>query len=155
VDEVSLSAVIQRLNTQRLEGADAPLSQGLTTYRITPTWQPAASGGVCRVARMTLRVEVTIVLPSWSGAQNVIESERVRWGNIFGAIQAHEHQHRDLTVQAAQELLAALSRLEARGCASLRRAFAGEVARADDRLSEAHEEFDRAAPTRLVGLPLP
>jgi predicted secreted Zn-dependent protease len=104
---------------------------------------------------LSLGVDNTIVLPAGSEAARAAEAERARWGNIFGAIEAHEHRHRDLTVQAAQELHAALSRLEARGCASLRRAFAGEVARADARLSEAHEEFDRAAPTRLVGLPLP
>ena len=135
----------------RLEGEGAALSQGLTRYRVRPSWRPAASDGRCRVAALELRVEITITLPSWSEVEEASESDRSRWEHIAGAIREHEYAHRDLTIGAAETLFSSLGSLEARGCTALRRAVTAELALADARLTEAHDELDRSTPSRLIG----
>ena len=151
LDDPTLGGVIVRLNSMRLEGDGTALSQGLTRYRVRPSWRPVASGGRCRVAALGLRVEITVTLPAWSEVDGAPESERSRWEHIAGAIREHEYAHRDLTLGAAEALLTSLGSLEARGCTALRRAVAAELALADARLTEAHEELDRTTPSRLIG----
>jgi predicted secreted Zn-dependent protease len=151
LDDSTLGGVIVRLNSMRLEGEGGPLAQGLTRYRVRPSWRSAASGGRCRVAALALRVEITITLPSWVEADEASDSERSRWEHIGGAIREHEYAHRDLTIGAAETLLTSLGSLETRGCTALRRAVAAELALADARLTEAHDELDRTTPGRLIG----
>jgi predicted secreted Zn-dependent protease len=151
LEEETLTAVIARLNTMRLEGEGGRLSQGLTQYYIRPEWMPAAASGVCRVGRMQLQVEIVVTLPEWPGAEQAPPSERQRWDEILGAIREHEFAHRDLTIEAAREISDVLSRLEARGCLNLRRAVAGTLSIHGGRLEEAHAELDANTPHRLVG----
>ena len=151
LDDSTLGGVIARLNSMRLEGEGAALSQGLTRYRVRPSWRPAASDGRCRVAALELRVDITITLPAWSRADEALESERTRWEHIAGAIREHEEAHRDLTLGAAESLLTSLRALEARGCTTLQRAVAAELALAEARLTEAHAELDYNTPSRIVG----
>lgn len=151
LDAVTLSEVIERLNSMRLEGPDGPRSQGLTDWHMQPRWRTAASAGTCRVAGLALEVSITITLPDWSRAGSATLDERERWEVIERAIREHEYAHRDLTLEAADELYGSLSGLEARGCMALRRAFEGTLGVAQARLREAHRELDRATPRRLIG----
>ena len=143
LDERSLEAVVDRLNSTRLEGPNGPPSQGLTTYRIQPEWRATASGGSCRVSRITVHVEIEITLPEWRWAETVSLEDREKWATIDRAIREHEYRHRDLTVDAAADLLDSLQGLEARGCTTLRRVVNSQVSVADGRLSEAHAQLDR------------
>lgn len=151
LEEPTLSEVISRLNSTRLQGESGPLSQGLTDWWIQPEWRPGVAGGRCRVTALTLSVRVVVTLPEWRHARRAPAQERMRWGRIEAAIRDHEYTHRDLTVEAAERLHARLSTLEARGCSALHRAFQGEMSVADARLSESHAELDRATPDRLIG----
>ena len=116
-----------------------------------PEWTPAASGGVCRVGRMQLHVEIVVTLPDWPGAADAGATERERWERILATIRAHEFEHRDLTIEAAREITEVLSSLEARGCLNLRRAVAGTLSVHGGRLEEAHAELDERTPQRIVG----
>lgn len=145
----TISGVIERLNGMRLRGANGPLSQGLTRYDIRPEYRALASGGLCRVSSLRVEVVITITLPSWSMAPSRPDEERKRWTTIQDAIRSHEYGHRDLTIEAAEELAESLRGIEARGCGTLRRVVANELAVADGRLREAHAELDRSTPLRL------
>jgi len=147
--EVTLTAVIERLNSTSLEGSEAPLAQGLTQYDIQPDWRPTAAGGRCRASGVELHVRIVITLPVWPGAPRRPASERTSWQTIESAIREHEYTHRDLTVEAAEALVASLRGLETNGCRALRQVVAGEIALAGDRLREAHAELDRRTPKRL------
>jgi len=92
-----------------------------------------------------------VTLPDWPAAGRAEATERERWTRILGAIRDHELAHRDLIVEAADEITRVLSRLEARGCMNLRRAVAGTLSIHGSRLEEAHAELDAATPERLVG----
>ena len=150
LDEPTLGGVLVRLNSMRLEGEGAALSQGLTRYRVRPSWRPAASGGRCRVGGLELRVEITVTLPAWLQVDEASKSDRSRWELIADAIREHEYAHRDLTLGAIEALLTSLGSLEARGCTALRRAVAAELALADARQTDAHVELDRATSSRLI-----
>ena len=143
LDERSLERVVDRLNATRLEGPNGPPSQGLTTYRIRPEWRATASGGSCRVSRIRVHVEIEITLPEWPWAETVPLEDREKWATIDRSIREHEYGHRDLTVEAAADLLAALQGLEARGCTTLQRVVNSQISVADGRLSEAHAKLDR------------
>ena len=145
----TLSGVIARLNRTRIVGAGGQMSQGLTEYHIQPRWRPAGRGGLCRVADLTIQVQVRITLPSWPGAARRPDDEQASWRAIEDAIRVHEYRHQELTVEAAEALALELQALETRGCRSLERAFAGAVALADARLEEAHAQLDRDTPARL------
>lgn len=151
LEQRTLSEVIERLNSTRLGGESAPLSQGLTDWQIRPEWRPEAGGGRCRVTALTLMVRVVITLPEWRHAKTATVSERMRWERIESAIREHEYTHRDLTIDAAGRLYERLSSLEARGCSALNRALRSEMSVADARLTEAHAELDRKTPNRLIG----
>jgi len=146
----TLSDVIARLNRTRLAGAGEMMAQGLTEYRIQPAWRPTGAGGRCRVSDLILNVHVRVTLPSWPGMDARPAEEQASWRLIEDAIRSHEYQHRDLTVDAAELLADALVHLRTRGCRALERAFAGEMALADQRLREAHDQLDRDTPDRLA-----
>jgi predicted secreted Zn-dependent protease len=147
--DVTLTGIIERLNSTNLEGSETPLAQGLTQYDIQPDWRPTAAGGRCRASDVELLVRIVITLPTWPGAPGRPVSERTSWQTIESAIREHEYLHRDLTVEAAEALVDSLRRLETSGCRALRQVVAGEIALAGDRLREAHAELDRSTPKRL------
>lgn len=154
LEDTTLTQVIARLNRMQLSGAGGRASQGLTEYHIQPSWRPVGAGGRCRIANLTLTVQVVITLPSWPGHVDRPDDEQASWSEIREAIRTHEYRHRDLTVDAAESLAVELATLETRGCRALEQAFAGQVALAGQRLREAHERFDRETPVRLtVGEP--
>lgn len=142
LDAPTFAELVRALNGLSVEGAGAPLSQGLTEYRILPEWSVAAASGVCRVAEARVRVTVVVTLPIWTAVAAASDDERVRWESIRDRIRAHEHAHRDMTLEAAASLLDTIGGLSARGCAQLRRAVEAEIALADARLSERHAEVD-------------
>ena len=154
VEGGDLPAVITTLNRMRLEGPSGPPSQGLTQYWIAPDWSARASGGECRVSRVRVDVEIRITLPRWPGASSRPAEERARWREIEGAIREHEYVHRDLTIEAAGELLEEIDGLAARGCGTLRTVVTSTLSVVHGRLREAHAALDRDTPPRLsIGPP--
>lgn len=145
----SIDYVIATLNQMRLEGPDAPPSQGLTRYHIQPEWSPRPGGGVCRVDRLQVHVDVDILLPRWVEVRERPVLEQARWNTIEAAIREHEYSHGDLVIEAAEALAGQLSALEARGCGTLRTVVASTMSVADGALKEAHAEFDRNTPPTL------
>src|SRR5690606_31415098 len=105
LDAPTFAELVRALNGLSVEGAGAPLSQGLTEYRILPEWSVAAASGVCRVAEARVRVTVVVTLPIWTAVAAASDDERVRWESIRDRIRAHEHAHRDMTLEAAASLL--------------------------------------------------
>ena len=149
LQDTTLTEVIARLNRTRLAGAGGEMSQGLTEYYIQPSWRPVGVRGRCRVSDLTLRVQIRVTLPEWPSQADRPTEERASWQLIESAIRSHEHQHRDLTINAARALADDLNALETRGCRALRQAFSGKVALAGERLDEIHAQFDRNTPERL------
>lgn len=149
LQDTTLTEVIARLNRTRLAGAGGEMSQGLTEYYIQPSWRPLGVGGRCRVSDLTLRVQIRVTLPAWPSGTERPTEEWASWQTIEGAIRSHEHQHRDLTIDAARALADDLNALETPGCRALRQAFSGKVALAGERLDEIHAQFDRNTPERL------
>ena len=149
LQDTTLTEVIARLNRTRLAGAGGEMSQGLTEYYIQPSWRPLGVGGRCRVSDLTLRVQIRVTLPAWPSGTERPTEEWASWQTIEGAIRSHEHQHRDLTIDAASALADDLDALETQGCGALRQAFSGKVALAGERLDEIHAQFDRNTPERL------
>ncbi len=156
LQDTTLTEVIARLNRTRLAGAGGEMSQGLTEYYIQPSWRPLVVGRRCRVSHLTLRVQIRVTLPTWPSETDRPPEERASWQTIEGAIRSHEHQHRDLTINAARALADDLNALETPGCRALRQAFSGKVALAGERLDEIHAQFDRDTPERLsIAVKLP
>lgn len=145
----SIDHVIAALNGMRLEGPDAPPSQGLTRYYIRPEWTARTGGGACRVGQVEVHVDVDILLPRWVELRERPVLEQARWNTIESAIRAHEYGHSDLVIEAAEALVSELGGLEARGCGTLRSVVASTMSIADGELREAHAELDRNAPSRL------
>lgn len=154
VEASTLDEVVSILNQTRIGGPRAPLSQGLTEYRIRPEWTASASGGRCHVRSVEVFVDITITLPRWRVVFERPQSEREGWTRIDGAIRDHEYTHRDLTISAAADVLERMKSLDARGCVVLRSVVASTLSVADERLEAEHEELDRSTPLRLsVGRP--
>lgn len=147
--DTSLTDVIARLNQMTVAGAGGQASQGLTEYQIEPSWRPAGARGSCRISNLTLDVRIVITLPVWPGQTLRPEDEQASWAVIEEAIRSHEYRHRDMTVEAAEDLAKNLLAIETRGCRALEQAFAGRVALAGRRLREAHAQYDRETPVRL------
>lgn len=149
VEVPTLTDVVARLNQTRLQGPNAPPSQGLTRYNIRPEWSALARGGRCVVRNVELTVEVVITLPRWPGVFDRPVAEREGWAQIDHAIRAHEYMHQELVLAAAEELLSDLRGLDARGCSVLQRTVSGTVAVAGERLDRAHQALDEETPPRL------
>jgi predicted secreted Zn-dependent protease len=149
VDAPTLDGVVSILNQTRIGGPNAPRSQGLTEYHVRPEWTASASGGRCHVRSVEVFVDITITLPRWPVVFERPQDEKEGWTRIDGAIRAHEYTHRDLTIEAAADVLERLKGLDAQGCVVLRRVVASTLSVADERLEAAHEELDLSTPLRL------
>ncbi len=143
IEAPTFAELVRTLNAMSLEGEGAPLSQGLTVYRILPEWRLVPGGGTCRVADVRVRVRVTVTLPEWTAAGDAAEDERARWEEIHRRIRDHEYTHRDLTIEAGAALLGSLEALRPAPCRQLRAAVEGEIRLADQRLGARHAELDR------------
>ena len=149
VREETLNDVARQLNGMRLQGPEAPPSQGLTTYHIRPSWNALARGGRCHVRNAEVFVDILITLPRWPGVFDRPVREREAWASIDRAIREHEYQHRDLIVEAAGALLEQIRDMDAQGCTVLRRSVSSAVSVAGERLDRANEALDAGAPRRL------
>ncbi len=138
----SFAEVAAVLNGMRLEGADAPLAQGLTQYWIEPQWQYRPDADGCAVTTATVDVSIVITLPRWPGAATAHELDRELWKELHASIVKHEYRHRDITVEAASALLGEIRSLRAGTCAALARAVDAQMALAREAMEERHAAFD-------------
>lgn len=149
VEAETLTEVVAVLNATRIGGPTAPRSQGLTEYTIRPEWTASASGGRCHVRAVEVFVDITITLPRWPVVFDRPSSDREGWSRIDAAIREHEYRHRDLTIDAAADVLEEIRGLDAAGCTVLRRVVTSTLSVADQRLGTAHREVDESTPLRL------
>jgi predicted secreted Zn-dependent protease len=80
-----------------------------TRWTVRWTYPYARSARGCTTGPVRTHVTVKIVLPHWVPVRPPLEAE---WLRFSRALRSHEDGHRDIGVDAAREIAAALARLE-------------------------------------------
>jgi predicted secreted Zn-dependent protease len=120
-------------------GAIGSTRQDLETrYRL----EPLPTG--CRLAALSVRMDLTLDLPVWRPAGVTRRELRARWERMIGAITQHEEGHRDNAVRAARELHQRLSALgEDQDCEVLGKQAQREMLRVKLRFDLREKAYDR------------
>ena len=109
-----------------------------TRYRLEPV--PAG----CRLADLSVRVDLTMDLPAWRPSGTTRRELRARWERMITALTLHEEGHRDNAVRAARELHQRLSELgEAADCDALGKRARRETFRVKLRFQLREQAYDR------------
>lgn len=105
------------------------------------------TGEECAATRPGVSVNVTILVPEWSGAAAAPPALQAAWRRYIAAVLEHEEEHRAIAVETARALHALLAAAPRnRSCRALaRRIDRGvEAIMAEERRRQNH--FDRIAP---------
>ncbi len=106
-------ALIEAAKRQKLGGATIAETESRHDWQI----RMLEDSRGCRVERATVRLDVIYRLPKVVSKDADVRAE---WDVLFPRILRHERQHKDIALDAAREILAALSRLpSARNCDAL------------------------------------
>lgn len=109
-----------------------------TRYRLEPL--PAG----CRLADLSVRMDLTMDLPAWRPAGVTRRELRARWERMAAALTQHEEGHRDNAIRAARELHERLSALgEGPDCAALGKQAQREMFRVKLRFDLREQAYDR------------
>jgi predicted secreted Zn-dependent protease len=81
-----------------------------TTWSLDWRYAHLATDNTCRALNPTVTVNVTFALPRWAAAASASPIATSAWYAFSDAVLHHEQGHRDLAIEAGNELLAALWR---------------------------------------------
>lgn len=114
---------------------------GMTEWTLRASYGRRTEAGTCRLTDVAVHLDIEISLPRWQEGGDA-EALRTEWDAFVGALDAHEHGHRALAVEAADAVRAALVELERGDCRTLwRDAEATMVAVMSD-YDERHRAYD-------------
>lgn len=114
---------------------------GMTEWTLRASYGRRTEAGACRLTDVAVHLDVEISLPRWNGGDEE-HALRSDWDEFVGALDAHEHGHRALALEAADAVRAALVELERSDCRTLwRDAEATMVAVMAD-YDERHRAYD-------------
>lgn len=120
---------------------------GMTEWTLRASYGRRTEAGACRLTDVAVHLDVEISLPRWNGgpeahpghAEHPLRSD---WDEFVEALDAHEHGHRALALEAADAVRAALVALERPTCRILwRDAEATMIAVMAD-YDERHRAYD-------------
>jgi predicted secreted Zn-dependent protease len=91
-----------------------------TEWTIDPTFSFEPAGPVCKLTAISVKVSVNYRLPSWRPARPPAPDMQAFWQEKWREVLRHEARHRDLAVETANRVQAALTALApAPTCAEL------------------------------------
>ncbi len=108
VDGKDARAIRRDMNTKRQGKYDA-----FTSWWIKWHFYWNTEDGLCKLTRVTTHVDIKFTLPKLMPETRADEDAKQRWDSYYAALIAHENGHRDLAIEAAAEIEAALLELEA------------------------------------------
>lgn len=114
---------------------------GMTAWTLRASYDRRTEAGTCRLTDVAVHLDVEISLPRWQGGHGA-DALRADWDEFVDALDAHEHGHRDLALDAADAVRAALVELRRSDCRTLwRDAEATMIAVMAD-YDERHRAYD-------------
>lgn len=117
---------------------------GLTRQDLETRYRPEPLPAGCRLADLSVRMDLTMDLPVWRPAGTTRRALRERWERMATALTRHEEGHRDNAVRAAHELHRGLSALgEGHDCRTLGKLAQREMFRARLRFDLREKAYDR------------
>ena len=141
-----MNTMRERLDALGPLGPFGPRAHAVTDFHMTPHWRPHRLPDRCVVRGLRIELDIKIRLPEWTGEVQAAAHERVEWADFERAILAHEHAHRDVTVQSAMSLATSLRALSTSTCPRLVQRVAGVLRLARTELRRAHETLDARQP---------
>jgi predicted secreted Zn-dependent protease len=117
----------------------------LTRWELNWSYQPLIPvPGGCQTGPIVVNLRVTMTYPRWSASGNVEAGLRERWRTYQTALEMHEQGHRDIAIQAANELTARLSELPLQqSCEQLDQVARGVIREVTSQQEAAQREYDR------------
>lgn len=129
VAHVEVSESIQRYTIEGKSSSDLrrqmdalgpvdPLSgkrmSGYAKWNVRWSFQYVPDNGNCRISDYKVLLDAVITLPTWSREAEAKPKMRDGWNHFLDKLMLHEHGHRDIGLQAANAVAAALAGAESR-----------------------------------------
>ena len=122
--------------------ADGNVFFGLTTAETDLHYRTAPSAAGCALADVTVDLDVTVTLPEWAPPPDAPPALRRDWGRFLTALRQHEDGHRQIAVEGAEALHAAIVGLRRPTCAAATAEGRRRVARLQIEATAAHRRLD-------------
>ena len=82
-----------------------------TKWYVSWSYPYSIEGGECATGPVEVEVEVTFTLPQWDPPADASQELMGKWNAYMTALQTHEDGHKDIAIQAGNEILQTLEAL--------------------------------------------
>jgi len=115
-----------------------------TRWFVKWSYPTETTGNACDTGPVEASVEITYTMPEWDPPPNADAALVDRWTRYVAALQLHEDGHRDFGIDAAKDVLRAVSALPPYPtCADLNRAANAAAETVLDRFRAQEIDYDR------------
>ncbi len=126
--------------------ANAPMSdgrrvRGRTSWNVRWRYQIRRQGGGCSVEDPRVSLEMIVDLPRWLDSASASDSLVTAWREFYDALHAHEKRHAQISLEGANAVREALSRVQG-SCSTLQDVANREGRAVIDRYRRLNREFD-------------
>jgi len=114
-----------------------------TDWKIHYGYSIIKKGSKCRVKKPDIKVVITFVMPKFDRVNRAPRALRAEWKRYYHELTKHEHEHRDIAVEAGNEIKRMLTALPTNiSCTSLERIIDDRAAAINHRYKAKQERFD-------------
>lgn len=129
---------------------------GLTSWSARWDYRMRTAGAHCRVSEPRVRLRVRTLLPRWVGSEAAAPELRARWTAFVAAVRRHELGHRELAVEAGEEIADRLAGMRALSCLRLEERAEARARSVVEEYHRRHRAYDeRTEGGRLQGVEWP
>lgn len=104
----------QQLNSVGFAGADGKPHYAYTNWYVKWKYTYLETIANCSIATAAADVDVTFHLPKWVNPGAAPEDLRYKWDRFFRNLERHEYGHKEIGVQAANEIVKSIKTMEPR-----------------------------------------
>lgn len=110
------------LKQKCIKWTDGNKYDSVTNWKLKWDYSHSSAAGACAPDSFTVTVDITFQLPKWVRTADAPQSLADKWDRYIKKLLAHEQGHRDIAVEAANELTRSVGDLPpSRTCAELDR----------------------------------
>lgn len=148
VEAQSMRDLLQRLEADPGWGIDGVQAHAVTLFALAPRWGLRREEDRCVIEDPWVETDIVIRMPRWVNNQSASSSDQGSWREYRRALLAHEHAHRDITVEGAAHMVTILREATAPTCPRLVERVRGMMRRARAEIDSLHAELDEGRPRR-------
>ncbi|RJG47704.1 DUF922 domain-containing protein [Motilimonas pumila] len=144
IEAESLYELFQKVRLVGPAGQAGNKAAGKASYHMN--WQLLfeKKTNMCRIGNATVDIDIEIVVPRWLNVDDQSEKSQQNWQIYLGALLDHETGHKDIVIDAADELIADIQQAAAKGsCDTIQKAIDKRGFNLLTKARKVSDEYDR------------